>query len=224
MAINLSAEQVKEKHVSRLPADVGPLYHALYNALTTTYLSWMIFKDLFAKSKQRVDLLNRTASTLFLVISETLRRDVLVAIARMTDSAVTGRDQRNATVAVLIEEVIPHLNETEAAALTEDGLKLREICEPIRTRRNKTLAHADRLVAVESPDAPILPGVTMAMVDAALHAIARTLNRVSAAFGLGTAMYEDVIHSGGVDALIYRLRDAELFGEARRCSDMEPMD
>lgn len=158
------------------------------------------------------------------MIQETLRRDVLIAITRMTDNAVTGRDQQNATIAALIEDVTPHLDSTVAAAVAGEGSKLKAICAPIRTRRNKTLVHSDRLVVIGSDDAPVLPGVTVATVDAALETIAGILNRVSVAFGLGTTFYDDVIHSGRVDSLVVHLRDAELFHEATRRSKRERVD
>jgi len=215
MSANLSAEQVREKHVKALPGDTGPLYHALYNSLVTANLSWIVFKELFAKSKERVDLLNRTAGTFFLVTQETLRRDVMLAIARMTDSS---RGQENATVGALVNELTPHVDDATGRELAQQGAELLVICKPIQMHRHKTLAHSDKMVAVGSANAPVLPGVTMETVDAALDGIAGILNRVSAAFGIGTTFYEDVIHSGGVDSLVVHLRAAELFHEAQRRS------
>ncbi len=214
MSANLSPDQVREKHKAALPADTGALYHALYNSLTTAFLSWIIFKDLFAKSEARVALLNRTASTFFLVLSETLRRDVLLAIARITDSATSGRDQENATIDTLVIDLLPQVDDEFGNALKQKASELALICKPIRTHRNKTLAHSDKLVALADPDAPLLPGITMADVDAALQGLAGFLNTVSQHFDLGTVFFEDVIHVGGADSLVHHLHSAEAFHEA----------
>src|SRR5438552_10766477 len=222
MSENLSSEQVKDKHVRSLPGDVGPLYHALYNSLTAAYLSWILFKDLFAKSKERVDLLNRTAGTFFLVIQETLRRDVLLAIARITDSVVTGRTQENATIETLVNDLRAHVEEDFGKELSAKALDIALMCKPIRAHRNKTLAHSDKRFAIGGPDALVLPGVTVANVDAALEAIADVLNRVSRRFDLGTTFFEDVIHAGGARSLMVHRRSAEVFHDACQRSKKEP--
>jgi len=182
MSSNLSPEQVREKHKQALPAETGALYHALYDSLTTAYLSWIIFKDLFAKSEERVALLNRTASTFFLVLSETLKRDVLLAIARITDSAMTGRTQENATIDALVTDLLPHVDEECRKELKQKASDLALICAPVRQRRNKTLAHSDKQVAFGGPKAPVLSGITMGDVDTALEAISGVLNLVSRRF------------------------------------------
>ena len=222
MAENLSAEQVRNRHVKALPAEIGALFHALHNSLTTTYLSWIIFKDLFAKSPERVALLNRAAGTLFLVIQETLRRDVMLAIARMTDTSVTGGGQENATISTLINDLQPHIDQMVGKELAQKADDLVTLCKSIRTHRNKTLAHSDKPIAIASKDAMGLPGVTMATVDTALEATAGIMNDVSRLFDLGTTFYDDVIHAGGAGSLVVDLHSAEVFHHACQQSKKEP--
>jgi len=61
----------------------------------------------------------------------------------------------------------------------------------------------------------------VATVDEALTSIADMLNRVSRKFDLGTTFYEDVMHAGGVQSLVFHLRNSEIFHDAAQRSKRE---
>ncbi|MFH0872748.1 MAG: hypothetical protein V1878_09720 [bacterium] len=58
MAENKTSAQVREQHIRDMGPDLGAVYNALYNDVTSLHARWTLYQQLFAKSAERIELLN----------------------------------------------------------------------------------------------------------------------------------------------------------------------
>jgi len=73
--------------------DLGRVYTELANGVSRLQLKWDLYKQLYAHSQKRVDLINRAAGWFFRVVQGALIGDVLLHIGRLTDQErIGGRD------------------------------------------------------------------------------------------------------------------------------------
>src|SRR6266567_1507651 len=102
MSGSLSPEEVKEQYLSAMGVELGPLYHYLNNECTILHLDWAEFKELFATSQDRIELLNESAPGFFSNFQGILWEMVLLRIARLMDPASSGgKGKENASLAAL---------------------------------------------------------------------------------------------------------------------------
>src|SRR6266850_7702074 len=88
-----SAEQLLAQHIRDMGEELGRIYNALSNELTWLHVKWNLYRQLYAKSQKRLDLLNQAAGNFFGVLQRTLMDDVLVHLGRLTDSPrIAGRE------------------------------------------------------------------------------------------------------------------------------------
>jgi hypothetical protein len=214
MPRSLRADQVREEYKRLLPAEAGDLYYVLYNTVAATHLGWQYHQRLFGHSAERVELLKEADAPLFAVFQRTLSREVLLAIARLTDPAET-MGKANASLVQLLQHIAPHIDETLAKDLESDLQQLTLFCDSIRNHRNRLLAHHDLATALEYHPDP-LPGIARGMVDEALSRIGALLNRMGEPFGAGNVRYDLVIDRAGVAGLISCLEDAQQYRRAMR--------
>lgn len=80
-----SPERVREEHFQILGSDLGPLYNALQHEVTWLYAKWLEYRKLYAKSPERIDLLNEIAAFFFRVVQDVLLEDILLHLARLID-------------------------------------------------------------------------------------------------------------------------------------------
>ena len=125
-----------------LPATIEKLFEELGNEIQWVHAKWMIYRELFDHSDERIDILNECASAFFYFIEQTLLNDVLLSIAKITDPARTGK-RENLTLYQL-QEQIETLGEGQfSSQLRELLADLNTKSVGIRTYRNKSLAHFD---------------------------------------------------------------------------------
>lgn len=204
MAEEQTAQQVKEQHLRVLGPELGPIYHALHNDLTWLQVKWQEYRTLFAHSSERVDLLNETAGLFFKVVQDTLWHDVLLHIARLTDSPQT-MGKHNLTLLALS----PAISDT---AVSETIAKLAQQAQVsasfARDWRNRRLAHRDRSLAVEETAVP-LAGASRSHVEAALHDMRAVMKHLHAHYFDAEMRFEDVVTSRNARALVDRLELAQ---------------
>src|SRR6267154_332778 len=126
----------------RLPPSIHELWAPIQSEVVWLHGRWIIYRQLYGTSAERVDVLNRSAGTFFNVLQIVLLHDVQLSLSKLGDPA-QSRAQRNMTLKAL------------AAQLQTDGesavvLKLMPLlaafdvsCSKIRRRRNKSIAHFD---------------------------------------------------------------------------------
>ncbi len=200
MAENLSAEQARERDTAIMGPTLGPLYHALADEVAWLQVKWSQYRQLYAHSLHRVELLNKAGGQFFLVVQVVLWEDVLLGMARLTDSPGSGKKAR-LTLRTLAR-AIPD------AELSKEVAKLSAAAEApfVRDYRDRWLAHSDLGVALERDVKP-LPEISRQNVEKALTAIRAVLNRIEVHYYGSPTSYEDTIAGlGEAEAVVMHLR------------------
>jgi hypothetical protein len=205
------------------PANVAAILQGLHANLVGLYVRWLMFRQLFGTSKERVELLNRLAPAYFGIAQATVFDDVLRGIARITDKTVVcGKD--NLVLRQLIDELDPATQATEVAAPETKQAAVAAAVGPITTTRHKRLSHRDMQFAL-NPTAHALPPMDRQLVDDALAAIADFMNTFLKLFGEDQYQYaETVTGLGSGDALIRHLQRAEAHLQLEKTGAVRPPD
>jgi hypothetical protein len=200
-----TAEQVRSRHIRDLGPDLGPVFNLLQNDVIWLHARWKLYRQLYARSPERVDFLNKVAGHFAGVLQNTLYEDVLLNLARLTDPPRSGSGQENLSLRKLPRLIPDPALRSAVEALVRSALKA---CEGARTWRNKYIAHRDLALALASTSDP--PGApSRAEIEAALGAIRAVLDR------LEPLAYELFVPAGrDADSLIHYL----LMGSGRRSS------
>jgi hypothetical protein len=201
MAEHLTTEQARSKSTTAMPAPLGEIYHWLHDELAWLHIKWSNFCRLYAKDRERVDLLNAAAPTFFSELRQTLLEDVLLHLCRITDQPKSGRHD--------------HLTFKRIPAAIPDAA-LRAAIQPLvadtehktkfaRDWRNRRLAHRE-LPAPHGQAAQPLPEATRQDVEDALTALRKVMNQIERHYLNESVLYEHSIEAlGGVESLVKRL-------------------
>ena len=118
MKRHLSPDEVKAEIIAAFPSDSGELFYELQNDVSNLLLNWQNYRSLYGTSPERIELLKWAAGIFFGLLDSTMRHDVLLRIARLTDPPATGRHE-NASLAQLITRVTSHLDAPSAQRLKD---------------------------------------------------------------------------------------------------------
>lgn len=229
-AEQLTAEQVREKHIRDMGSALGEVYNALDNEVAWLHAKWNQYRELYARSPDRIRVLNEVAGHFFGVIQDTLFEDVLLHLSRLTDPPRSTKKKENLTLQRLPDLVPDKALAAEVKGLVEAAVTA---CDSARDWRNRRLAHRDLGLALATGSDP-LPGISRAQVEIALEAVRAVLNRLASHYWRSETAYEHFISGGrGADALVWYLRKG-LRAEERRMQrfrggkplpeDLEPED
>ena len=171
-----------------IPDAINEVYRELKTEITWLHGRWIIYRQLFAGSEERIELLNECASTFFHFVHEVLLSEVQVTLSKLTDPARQGGFDN------LSLDQLQHLLVTygdpglaaECRALLDE---LQSKCEPFRTWRNKRLAHLDLTTAMKSGLDP-LPGISRQMVEDALAIVRDYMNKIEGHYSQSKFAYE----------------------------------
>ena len=146
MAERSSSEDIRREHIRDMGAELGAVYNALWNDAVWLHAKWNLYRQLYAHSPERVALLNKVAGHFFGVIQDAVVEDILLNLARLNDPPRSrGRD--NLTLQRLPELITDAPLASELQGVVEAASKA---CEPMRSWRNRRLAHRDLVVALAS--------------------------------------------------------------------------
>lgn len=191
----------------KIPAPVREPFGALWGELTRIHFRWKLWKQLYGTGQRRVDLLNETAMGYFYQMQFVTLDDVVLATARLMDPARSSRGDENMTLRLLQERVQAAggqaiKDKLETSLVTIDGL-----AEPLRKHRHKRIAHAD-YQHHPAVFGSVLPGISIAVIDDVLEALAEFMNAVQRQFDGGITIYKAVDSLSDGDSLIWSLRKA----------------
>lgn len=221
-----SAEELLERHIRDMGDELGRVYNALTTEVSRLHVRFGLWQKLYARSPQRVELLNRAAGHFFGEIQRALIDGVLLHLARLTDrERVAGRE----TLTIRrLPSVVPETLRLDVEALVAAAMTA---CEPVRPWRNRRLAHTDLESAIFNV---LVPGITDTQLEAALASLRALLNRIEDHFWQAPTAYELVITPhGDADSLVYYLmkgiraekRQRERLREGKPLpEDLEPED
>lgn len=161
---------------------------------------WEQYVELYGTKESRVTLLNQAAPLFFRVVQDTLWEDVLLHIARLTDSpefpAVIDDGPTKLAVETLIDE----------------ALNASEFC---RDWRNRHIAHRDLRLVLDEAALP-LKSASRAKVKEAIKALDAVLNAISNHYLDSTTFFAPDGAQGGAVSLLYLLDDGIKANHARR--------
>jgi hypothetical protein len=209
---DMSSEELLEQACRAMGPELGSVYHALKSELVRLHIKWRQYRLLYAESPGRIELLNQAASHLFGILQEVLLEDVVLHIARLSDSEKSvGKENlsfRRLPSLINDKELV-----VEVGALVNSALAA---CGFARDWRNRRLAHRDLALALASAKDP-LPGISRADIEAAMLSIRTLLNRLSGHYIDSEVLYQLLItNGGGADSLVYYLQQGLRSQEKRR--------
>jgi hypothetical protein len=200
-----SASEVRSRHVEAMGPELGGLYHALWQEVAWLHMKWLDYRALFASSRGRVDLFNRTAPSFFGHLEGVLWEDILLHLSRLTDTPAS-RGKANLTLTRLPDAIDVPALQAKVALLVEQTVADAAFA---RDWRNRRLAHRELKIGTGEAARPLAPA-SRERLEKALKAIRDAMNAVELHYRDSTVMYEGVIQArGGVDALVSVLEVAD---------------
>ena len=190
--------------MSTIPSTIDQVYEELKIEITWLHGRWIIYRQLFAESERRIDLLNECASTFFYIIQDVLLGEIQVSLSKLTDPAVSGKFA-NLSLEQLQARVETHGDAQLAAQLRLILDTLHSKCPPFRAWRNKQLAHLDLTTAMKSDLNP-LPGISRQMIEEALALVRQYMNAIERHYHDSEIGYEHFMMSSDGEALVAMLR------------------
>ena len=209
-----TADDVKEEIFAAFPEGSGELFYELWTNIAHLHLNWKNYRSLFGTSPERIELLNRAASSFFGLLDGILRHDVMLSIARLTDPPRSlGKD--NASLARLIDTLTPFVDGALVNELQSKLKNLQAHCEPVRQIRNRILAHNDLATSLNYHPDP-LPGISRAYIEEVLEKIRKLLGDIEEHFRGSRTSHQYVISANDGEALIFALESAREHQKCRR--------
>lgn len=201
--------------MTSIPKDIDEVYKELKTEIIWLHGRWIVYRQLFAESEKRVDLLNECASAFFYIIQDVLLGEVQVSLSKLTDPARSGRFD-NLSLEQLQARLAAHGDQALAAQTRSVLDTLHSKCKPFRAWRNKQLAHLDLTTAMKSSPDP-LPGISRQMIEEALALVREFMNKIERHYRDSEVGYEGFIMQSAGEALVgmlrYGLRYEELLKE-----------
>jgi hypothetical protein len=194
-----------EKTAQQVPEPLRDIFIELKSAVVWLHGHWIVYRQLYGKSPERVELLNESAGTFFNLLQNILLHDMVLAIARLTDrSEVCGRE--NLVLGQLVEKLDSKSYSELIERLREHLIIISTKCEIFRKKRNREVAHSDLMTALKVDVE--LPGVSRQMFEDALAAIRDYMNEFEIYFSESSTAYEYFSMNSDGEALIWQLKRA----------------
>ena len=206
---------------TRMPPPVAEVFASLNDLVTETHFRWLTYRELFAISQARVDLLNECAGHFFVVIHEILLTDVQLDLCKLTERA-RMRKQENLSLAQLQDRLDAYGEPSLAQRCRPLLEQSQAYAANFRVRRNKKLAHFDLATALRTAATP-MPGVTRKSIEDTLQAVRSYMNAIESHYDDRETGYEHAMIHQGASALIARLQDSRRYDEHVRSGRL-PID
>lgn len=192
---------------------------SLKNEVILLNLKWAIYKNLF-QDHHRNSLLVETSPILFSILQKLLLDDIAITLCRITDPAESRKCQNNTLYQLLSQK------NADQSSLNQVTKKL----APIRTLRNKFLAHSDLNKTLNHFLDSTTDGATtlnlnfpMPLNDA--EKIIKEINMIMNAATSQHVIYECIQTpsgpDGGVKSLIDYLKTALFYGQLEKTNKLK---
>jgi uncharacterized protein (DUF2267 family) len=196
---------------SRFPGAIQDLWSTLKSEVVWLHGRWIVYRQLYGTSSERVDLLNRSASTFFYILQMTLLHDVQLSLSKISDPAGSG-SRRNMTLDAFVEQLEDAGQASVAAEIKPLVAAYHASCVKLRQRRNKSIAHYDLNTMLTAKVTPI-EGPSRAEIETALEALRKVMNHVELHYTQSQTAYEHFIMTHDGDQVIEVLKRGLRYGE-----------
>jgi len=188
----------------RFPHEIHALWGTLDTEITWLHGRWIIYRQLYGTSPDRVELLNKSAGTFFNMLQDVLLHDVQLSLSKIGDPAGSG-SRENVTLFAL-HKILLDAGQTIAADKMSAALqKFADACVKVRHRRNKWIAHFDRTTMLNQHITPRI-GPSREEIENALAALRDAMNCISRHYTDTTICYEHFSMQADGEALVHNLR------------------
>lgn len=191
-------DQMHAEYVKVMGADLGQWYYEVEQEVDWLQLKWSVFRDLFDRGPERLEMLNTVAPNFFHIVHRFLFEDAMLHLCRLTDPPKTGRYE-NLTMMRLSERVSDVILKASVMAGADH---VQKECEFARRWRDKRLAHTD--LKVFRAGSTGLPAVKNKNIEDALSSIRKLLNLIRDHYGLPPSAFL-ATDPWGASALIHCL-------------------
>lgn len=199
--------------MSTLPKDIAELFEELRTEITWLHGRWIIYRQLFGKSKARIDLLNECASNFFYIVHDVLLGEIKVSLTKLTEP-----DKKSLSLEQLQRRVEARGGKQLISTLRKLLDELHGKCQPFIAWRNKRLAHLDLNTALRV-DSNSLPDISRQMIEDAMHLMREYMNTIERHYCNDPMGYEYFWMNGDGEALIsmlkYGISYKELFQDGK---------
>jgi hypothetical protein len=211
-------EKIKQNYVQCMGASLGARFYSLYHEIAMMYLEFTEFESLFVEkgeNSNKIELLNKTAPTLFCVVQKKLIEGIILHITRITDPP---RSKRGEHECLSISRLPKLIKEKKLEGAKEKDCDVeekmeREILQPIRKLindtiehavfareyRNKFIAHSEIQKTLENVN-PI-EQVTLAKMRVVINDIIEVFNKVLKLFDRSKVEFENSLGIKGAESL-----------------------
>jgi hypothetical protein len=195
----------------RFPASIQELWAELHSDVVWLHGRWIIYRQLFGTSKERVDLLNESAGTVTWILQERLLHDVQLSLSKIGDPAGSGA-KTNLTLRRL-EAELRASGEVELATELAPLLKqFDDSCARLRHRRNKWIAHSDLATKLAARATP-LSGPSRNEIEIALAALRNVMNCAQLHYTESQTGYEHFMMDSDGSFLLTTLAEGKRYRE-----------
>ena len=203
MSEERTPEESRQRYIVHMGDEIGSLFYALWKEVAWLNIEWHEYVELYGTKPSRIDLLNCAAPQFARLLQDTLWRDVVLGVARLTDSAKSC-GKRNLTIQAL-PDMLREKDAELAITVAERVKTAKQAADFCRDWRNRLLAHRDYQLAVGAEDADPLKQATRKKMKEALDEIEQVLNCVSSHFMNSTTIFESGSQMGGALSLLFVL-------------------
>jgi hypothetical protein len=199
------------------PDSLQEIFEGLWQETVSLHAHWELYLDLYGDPK-KIRILNATVPSVFQLIEENLRANMIVSFGRLTDPSKTGKKD-NLSLARLVESLPAHCDDDFVCSANQRLVDIQSQCEPITTHRNRRVAHNDLATAIHYHENP-LPGIGQSRITEALKMIAELMNSVQMYFQNGETTYGHCIQRGTGKDLIFLLEQSIEYGRKQRDAEV----
>lgn len=189
--------------------DIEELLSKLTNQVTELHHRWMIYREVYASSSEDIELINRHGPNFFHYTQHLMLDNIALTFSKLTDP---NSQRKNLNLSLKQFHVYASENSDLEliAALKEKFEVLFSACQKFRDLRNKRIAHADLLYALEKTEEP-LAGVSRQYIETALELLRDYINTVQLHYKDSSTAYEYLVTSpsSGGEGVLQALRLSE---------------
>ena len=150
-ATHRTAEEAKAEHMRLMGDELKTIYAALWQEVAWVHKKWSDFVTLFGTKESRVDLLNAAAPAACRLIQDSIWENVLLHVARLTDSPATGKKQN-----LTIQRLPMLIDRINSRGTVETKVQAALVsCAFARYWRNRHIAHSDLDLKVSNTAQPL---------------------------------------------------------------------
>jgi hypothetical protein len=190
----------------KLPDNIRDIFMWLCQDVASLRSKWGFYCELFG-TQENAELLSELVQASFQIIEESLRKDMIMAICRLSDPPQSMKKD-NLSFPALFQQL-------DGPGITPELFKdFQFACKPVRKYRNKRVGHNDLNTRIKPLDNP-LPGIGRKEFDQIVQLAEQVLNAVYQRFDNGELIFT-IVQMGGGNELMFWLKTAKEYADIKK--------